>query len=357
MMRADFGGVAGDWLAPGGPDADVVISTRIRLARNVSNHKMPWRMKADEQAAIEAYLRDRIQASAAIDSSTYFNLSTLDEPSRLLLVERHLVSRELAKKEGDRGVIFSAGESTSVMINEEDHLRLQVIRGGLRIEECWRDIDRLDDSLSDCIDFAWTPELGYLTACPTNVGTGIRVSVMAHLPTLVETKQITKVEKAAAQVGLVIRGLYGEGTKSYGDLYQISNQVTLGLSEAAVIENVRKFAAKIIQWERGVRSLLLEQHRTSIDDKVRRSLLALRETNSISFDAAMREVSAVRLGVVLNLLRGISMQTINEVMLFIQPAHLICLRGALPVAAERDRVRADFIRERLKSEDSLNLGS
>jgi protein arginine kinase len=351
MIGGRFAKIAGEWLAPDGPDRDVVVSTRARLARNVEGWKMPWRLTDQERATLEAYLHERLHRLSGVDSTTYLNVDALDEVSRRLLVERHLISRELAQADGDRGVTFTPTESLSIMTNEEDHLRVQIIRAGFRVREAWVDIDALDDRISEVLDYAYSPSLGYLTACPTNLGTALRISVMAHLPTLVSTKQIKKIENAATQTGHILRGLYGEGTKPSGDLYQISNQLTLGRSEEEIVCSVIDLVSKIIEWERGVRSLLLAQDRTSMQDKVSGAIDALRDAEKLSFDEAMRHLSLVRLGITTNLAPNLSMQTVNELFLETQPAHLQTFHGAPGEPLERDRIRADFIRARLKSDN------
>lgn len=352
MMKDHFSHSAGEWLSPGGPENDVVISTRARLARNVLGMKMPWRMTAAEKSALEATLREKIEQSGAVDKTTYFNLSKIEDLWRQFLVERHLISRELAQSHGDRGVAFSPTESTSIMTNEEDHLRIQAIRAGFRIAETWQIADRVDDMLATTIEYAFSPTLGYLTACPTNVGTGLRISVMAHLPTLVASRQIDKVRNATSQVGLVMRGLYGEGTKSYGDFFQISNQVTLGRSEKEIVGAVRDVVTKIVEWERGVRRSLLRKDCQGLIASVAEARQSLELAEHISFEDAMRRFSTLRLGIFLGLAEDLSAQALNELLLLTQPAHLQVAMGAPLAAHERDRVRADFIRTRLKSDNN-----
>src|SRR6516162_425977 len=247
---------SGEWLRGSGPESDIVISSRIRLARNLAAFPFTNRASGYQKAEIESLLRDRI-AKMELDPKlgylTVPNLSTLD---RQLLVERQLISRELAAADGPRGVALGPQETVSVMVNEEDHLRLQVMRSGFTLDEAWQEIDRVDDLLEQRVSYAFSEDFGYLTACPTNVGTGMRSSVMLHLPALEHTKQIEKVFRALQKINLVVRGLYGEGSRASGDLYQISNQVTLGRSEAKVLQEIREVIAMILQYEREARQKL-----------------------------------------------------------------------------------------------------
>jgi hypothetical protein len=215
---------SGEWLRGEGPEADIVISTRIRLARNLS--QFPFLTRADDaaKAEIERILHSQITRLAPRKALNYFDVTTLQRLDRQFLVERQLISRELAEGHGPRGVAFSDAENASLMVNEEDHLRIQVIHSGLALEECWKEINQIDDMLEEQVTFAFSQQLGYLTACPTNCGTGIRTSVMLHLPALVQTKEIQKVFQALQKIGLAVRGLYGEGSQAMGDFYQISNQ-------------------------------------------------------------------------------------------------------------------------------------
>lgn len=236
-------------------------------------------------------------------------------------------------------------ERVSIMVNEEDHLRIQTIRSGLALEACLAQANELDDQIESGMDYAYHPRFGYLTACPTNVGTGLRVSVMVHLPMLVQTEQIKKVHTAATRVGLVVRGLYGEGSKASGDFYQISNQVTLGRDEAQILRDVRTMVLKIVEWERGLRKLVMQQDRASLEDRSWRALGLLRYARKISSEETMRHLSSVRLGMNLEILHDLGRGRINDLFLYTQPAHLQVLRGAPAQPEERDVSRARFIRE------------
>src|SRR6266436_1219809 len=229
---------SGEWLRGTGPESDIVISSRIRLARNLAAFPFTNRATAHQKGEIEALLRERIAKLELDPTLSYLNVPALSPLDRQLLVERQLISRELASADGPRGVALMDKETVSLMVNEEDHLRLQVMRSGFALDEAWQDIDKVDDMLEQRVNYAFSEEFGYLTSCPTNVGTGMRSSVMLHLPALVLAKQIEKVFRALQKINLAVRGLYGEGSRASGDFYQISNHVTLGKSETAIIDDI-----------------------------------------------------------------------------------------------------------------------
>src|SRR5947208_9196203 len=303
---------SGEWLRGSGPESDIVISSRIRLARNLASFPFSNRASAYQKAEIEAQLRDRI-AKLELDPKLLYvtlpNLSTLD---RQLLVERQLISRELAAGDGPRGVAVAPQETVSLMVNEEDHLRLQVMRSGFTLDEAWSEIDKVDDALEQKVDYAFSEEFGYLTACPTNVGTGMRSSVMLHLPALVWTKQIEKVFRALQKINLVVRGLYGEGSRASGDFYQISNQVTLGKSEVVILTEIREVIPQIIGYERQARSTLTRESRQALHDRVSRAFGTLQNATMMTSEETMELLSSVRLGVNLGLIDDISILTVNE---------------------------------------------
>src|ERR671930_1367871 len=245
---------SGEWLRGIGPESDIVISSRIRLARNLAAFPFTNRATAHQKAETEALLRDRIAKLDLPHRLGYLPVASLSPLDRQFLVERQLISRELANAEGPRGVALGPRETVSLMINEEDHLRLQVMRSGFALDEAWQDIDKVDDLLEQRVSYAFSDEFGYLTACPTNVGTGMRSSVMLHLPALVWSKQIEKVFRALQKINLVVRGLYGEGSRASGDFYQISNQVTLGKSEQDIIKEIREVIPQIFNYERVART-------------------------------------------------------------------------------------------------------
>ena len=338
-------GTSGEWLKGQGPDADIVISSRVRLARNAARY--PFVNKADEdtRSEIEQLLRERLD-NAGRDFH-YIPVDGLDSVDQQFLVERQLISRELADAEGARGVAITSEENVSVMLNEEDHLRMQILRSGFSLEECWDDANDLDDSLEGQVTYAFNDRLGYLTACPTNVGTGIRVSVMLHLPGLRVIKEIQKVFQALQKLSLAVRGLYGEGSQAMGDFYQISNQVTLGKSEAETIETVTGVVPKIIDYERKVREGLMKESRSKLHDEISRAHGILKSARTISSEETMHLLSSVRMGVNLGLIEGLQISAVNELFVHTQPAHLQKLRDKQLDSADRNAARASYLRERL----------
>src|SRR5437870_10313942 len=241
---------SGEWLRGTGPESDIVISSRIRLARNLAAFPFTNRSSSYQKAEIEALLRDRIAKMELDPKLGYLNVPSLSTLDRQFLVERQLISRELAASEGPRGVALLPQETVSVMVNEEDHIRLQVMRSGFALDDAWQQIDHVDDLMEQRVNYAFSEEFGYLTACPTNVGTGMRSSVMLHLPALEHTKQIEKVYRALQKINLAVRGLYGEGSRPTGHFYQISNQVTLGKSETQILGEIHSVIPQIISYER-----------------------------------------------------------------------------------------------------------
>ena len=277
----------------------------------------------------------------------YVNVADQDELTQQFLVERQLISRELVDGVGPRGVAFSKDEDVSVMVNEEDHLRIQVIRSGLSLTECWEEIDRLDNAFEDQLNYAFHERYGYLTACPTNVGTGIRASVMLHLPALVQTREIQKVFHSLQKINLAVRGLYGEGSQAMGDFYQISNQYTLGMSETQVLDRISSVIPRILDYERRSRSAMIEERREDLHDQISRALGVLSSAQTINSEETMHLLSGVRLGVNLGLIDHIEMSTLNELFIQIQPAHLQKLKKADLDSSERNKARAALLRQRL----------
>jgi protein arginine kinase len=338
---------AGEWLRGEGRDSDIVISSRVRLARNLAD--FPFIPKSDNtvRGEINEFLRRQILKTKFAEDICRLDLDGTSEIDVRFLVERHLISRELASAEGPRSVIFGMDEVVSIMVNEEDHLRIQALHSGLSLEETWAEVRRVDDALEDGVRFAFHPQFGYLTACPTNVGTGMRVSVMLHLPALVYTKQIEKVFHAVSKINLTVRGLYGEGTQASGDFYQISNQVTLGLSEGAILEAVKRVVPRIIAYERNIREHLLKDSRIALEDRVWRAHGVLTSARLIPSEETMDHLSMLRLGVNTGLITDVPIETVNELFLLTQPSHLQKLRGRDLEEPERDEMRAGYVRHRL----------
>src|SRR5436190_22461967 len=338
----------GEWLRGTGPEADIVVSTRIRLARNLAAFPFTNRASPHQKSEIEALLRERIAKLDLPSPLQYLNVAGLALLDRQFLVERQLISREHSNADGPRGVAFDDRESISLMINEEDQLRMQVMRSGLALDNAWQDIDRMDDLLEEKVSYAFSEEFGYLTACPTNVGTGMRASVMLHLPVLVMTKHIEKVFRALQKINLAVRGLYGEGSRASGDFYQISNQVTLGKSETTILGEIREVIPQIISYERQARTTMLRETRQALQDRVSRAYGTLCSATMMTSEETMDLLSSVRLGVNLGLLDDITIPTVNELFLQTQPAHLQKLMGATLDGEERNSARARYLRTRLR---------
>lgn len=336
------------WLADSDVETDIVVSTRLRLARNIDTFPFKGKITEEEEKRLEEYMAPKITGDLLNGGMRYFNLNTLDELDRLLLVENHLISMEHYQAKGPRGVSCNAAGSISIMVNEEDHLRIQVILPGLALEEGWKQIDRIDDKLAEQVNWSFDESYGFLTSCPTNVGTGLRVSVMLHLPALVLSNHIEKVFTAVSQVNLAVRGLFGEGSHAVGDFFQISNQITLGKTPEEIIETVSNVLMKVIEYERDVRKALLGDSKKILEDKVWRALGMLKSARSISSEETLSYLSSVRLGVTLGLLDDISLETINQLFLDVQPGHLQKIEGQNLDPETRDIIRANLIRRRLQ---------
>jgi protein arginine kinase len=349
MNLADLTRTSGEWLRGTGPESDIVISSRIRLARNLADFPFSSRASSQEKAEIATTIRAGIKETTRTRKLDYVNIDDLSALDRQFLMERQLISREHASGEGNRGVAFPPEENISLMINEEDHLRLQIMRSGMALMEAWEEASSIDDTLEEKLNFAYHHQLGYLTACPTNVGTGLRSSVMLHLPALVMTKQIEKVFRALHKINLAVRGLYGEGSQASGDFYQISNQVTLGSSEVKIIQNITTVVPQIIHYEREARQLLLNESRQTLQDRVARSLGILRSAHSISSEETMHHLSNVRMGINLGLIDGLEIPTINEMFIHTQPAHLQKIQGSELDSQGRNVARATYLRLRLRT--------
>ena len=337
-----------EWLRGEGDDADIVISSRIRLARNIVGYPLRARLGEDDARELCEHVQPRVEAAGVAPGLSYLALDRMSEVERLVLVERHVISLEHANGLADRGVICDPVGSVALMLNEEDHVRIQCIASGLDLDRIFTRSREIAEKLSHVLDFAYHSRFGYLTSCPTNVGTGMRVSVMLHLPALVFAKQIDKVFNSVAKMNLAVRGFYGEGTKALSDLYQISNQVTLGRTAERLLEDVRRVLPKIVTFERDVREQLLDNDRLVLEDKVWRSLGILRTARTIASEEAFEHLSLVRMGVHLGLLEGLDMKTVNRTFNVCQPGHLQAAQGGQPLdTRRRDIVRARLVRESL----------
>jgi protein arginine kinase len=348
MKLSDLTNHAGEWLRGSGPMSEIVISSRIRLARNVAGFPFLTKSSRGQRTMLEGRVRETILGAQIAPQTLYVDLEQATDMDRQLLVERHLISKPHAAAEGSRGVAIGENETISIMVNEEDHLRIQVLRSGLQLEEAWEQISKIDDSLEKKLDFAFNPRFGYLTACPTNVGTGIRVSVMLHLPALKLTGEIEKVFRAAKDMRLAVRGLYGEGTEATGDFYQISNQTTLGKTEDEIISDFKHVVIpKIIDYEHHARRTLLNDRTVHLDDKVHRAMGILRSARLMASEETLFLLSHLRMGINLGRVKDVDIRTVNELFLLTQPAHLQRIQGRKLEGDQRRAVRADYIRSRL----------
>ena len=331
-----------------GPHDRIVMSSRVRLARNLRDAAFPgWAKKPERVKILETILPALSALPEMADSfaEAMDNLTALDKQ---VLVERHLISREHAAKNVGSGIVLNREESFCVMINEEDHMRMQALRPGFQIREAWLAIDRLDSTLEKKLNYAFDNELGYLTACPTNLGTGIRVSAMLHLPGLVLAEQINPIIQSVNKLGLAVRGLYGEGTEALGNVFQVSNQMTLGESETVIVERLEKVLSQIIEHEENARQTLLEKKKKTVFNHVGRAYGVLANAHSISSKETMNLLSLLRLGIDLGSFPGTERALVDELFLTTQPAHLQKQHADKLSAEERDLIRADMVRERLK---------
>jgi protein arginine kinase len=333
---------------PEAPHRDVVMSSRVRLARNIAGFPFVNRASETQAQDLINITRPILLNSELCDSMIWVDLTQATLRDRRLLFERHLISKNLAESENRRAVAISGDESLSIMINEEDHLRMQIIAPGFQLAEVFARLNKVDDAIESRIDYAFSPRWGYLTACPTNVGTGIRCSVMMHLPALKISNEIERVRRAAKDLHLAVRGYYGEGSESAGDFYQISNQVTLGRSEEETLGEFQTLIVpRIIEYEHEARQMLLDRNACLLDDRVHRALGSLRGARLLGAEEAMKLLSRVRLGVHMGRLSGVSIETVNELFLLVQPAHLKLHAKAELNPDELREARANLVRRRL----------
>ena len=335
----------GEWLKGTGPESDIVMSSRVRLARNLAQFPFVGRASEQDREEIERLLQERIATAPVGKDLEYINVGRLEEVDRLFLVERQLISREHAEAQGARGVAIDRVEQVSLMINEEDHLRIQCMHSGLDLQGVWDQIRVVDDEIGRAVPYAFHDRWGYLTACPTNVGTGIRVSVMLHLPALVITRQIDKVFRSLHKISLAVRGLYGEGSQAMGDFYQISNQTTLGRTEEELVEQVGDVVPVLIDYERRAREFLVRETQQNVHDQVSRAFGILRTAQTITAEETMQLLSRVRMGVLLGLIGDVNIADINSLLVRTQPAHLQKIRGVELDSKDRNIERARYLRQ------------
>jgi protein arginine kinase len=358
MLRAGEGidGQGLSWLDEEGPDFEIVLSTRVRLARNFQGQPFTVRSGDEERERIFRRTREALESSKVLEDSEIWVMSELRPVDRAILLERHLVSRELTgPADGEppsaAAIVLSAARTTGLLINEEDHVRLQALSGGLQLRETWLEVEQLDEELGQRIPYAFHHEFGFLTSCPTNVGTGLRASVLIHLAGLALTKEIRKVLEGISQVGLTYRGLHGEGSDLVGNFFQISNQTTLGKTEEDLVDHLGRIVGQIIEYEKQARAVLLREAPSVLEDKVWRAYGILRHARSISFDEMMNLLSGVRLGLTLKLLPSPRVQTLNRIMIYAQTAHLERAARRRLDEGDADVFRAEFVRGALAADE------
>jgi protein arginine kinase len=361
-----------NWFSGAGPLADIVVSSRIRLARNLAGHRFPGSCSTEEKAEILEVLKSVLMSLDLGDEAFYISLDKESELVRNFLVERHLISRQHALASGPRGAVITKNESFTAMLLEEDALRLQVLQSGCQLAACAKQIDRIDSLIEERVEYAFSPRFGYLTACPTNLGTGIRVSVMLHLPALKMTGQIEKCLTAAKDMNLAVRGLFGEGTEAASDLYQVSNQVSLGVSEKGIVSDFENtIIPEITEYEKAARRQLLDKQADALDDKISRAMALLQNAHLISSQEALFLLSHLRLGLNMHEHMGAStpaierlcalrsrgtkpgeehkltIRTINRLFMLTLPAHLQLNCGQALDPTRRDVLRAQIIHDTL----------
>ncbi|MHC4326777.1 MAG: ATP--guanido phosphotransferase [Planctomycetota bacterium] len=376
MKLTDISNDINEWFNGSGPLGDIIMSSRIRLARNLAGYKFLNRCSTTEKNEILKKLRDVIMSLDLGDKVFYVSVEDAPTLNKHFLVERHLISRHHAFGKGPRGVVIAEREFFTAMINEEDHLRIQVLKAGCQLSRCAEQINRIDDMIEQKLDYAFSPRYGYLTACPTNLGTGIRVSVMLHLPALKMTGQIEKFFNAAKDMSLAVRGLFGEGTEAASDLYQLSNQVTLGVSDTDIVSQFENSVIpEIVEYENAARSQLLSNQSEVLDDKISRAMALLQNAHLISSQEALFLLSHLRLGINMQRHMGastpaieklralcgagddadkaseLSIAKINRLFMLTLPAHLQLNYGKSLDPTHRDALRAKIIRSALNQDN------
>ena len=348
MGLAELSEHGSSWIRGEGPQGDVVLSSRVRLARNVAGYPFLNRASEVQRSDLLARCESHILDSKLARQMLWVDLTQSTKLDRRLLVERYLISHQHSQGRAPRGVAISSDESIAIMVNEEDHLRLQVLRSGMQLDDAYAQADRADDTLESRLDFAYSSKLGYLTACPTNAGTGIRVSVMLHLPALKLTGEIERLQRAAKDMHLAVRGFYGEGTESVGDLFQVSNQTTLGRSEKQILADFqRSIIPHMIEYEQRARQALAERRSVVLDDRIWRAWGALSQARLLGSEEAMALLSHLRLGVCMGRIDHVPLATLNELYLLTRPAHLQKIAGQPLAGPERHEFRATYVRQRL----------
>ncbi|MFD1850733.1 protein arginine kinase [Oceanobacillus bengalensis] len=340
------------WMRDEGPDSDIVLSSRIRLARNLQDIPYPFVADGSKLQGVRDFFKKEF-ANKAFDNYEEFQFIPIDELSAVdkrVLVEKHLISPHLTKYTKESAALISNNEQVSIMINEEDHIRIQLYFPGLQLRKALEKSFEVDNWLEEKVTYAFDERKGYLTTCPTNVGTGMRASVMMHIPALVLTRQINRMMPAINQLGLVVRGIYGEGSEALGNIFQISNQITLGKSEADIVDDLQSVVNQLIEHERNARNIIMKESGIALEDRIFRAYGVMAHSRIIESKEASSCISNVRLGIDLGIITGTSRYILNELMVLIQPGFLQHYAKKTLSASERDVLRASLIRERLQLE-------
>lgn len=340
------------WIKGDGPHADIVLSSRVRLARNLVDTPFPIRMTEEEKERVRSQVVETLMGGRLLREGTVLSVSELDEAGREFLIERHLASRDLVANGRGGGLVVGSGGSISLLINEEDHFRIQTILSGLQIREGWKLAEQLEQEIARDLKFAYHDRFGFLTSCPTNAGTGLRASVLIHLPGLVLTREINKVLHGISQIGLTFRGLYGEGSQVVGNFFQISNQTTLGKTEDELIDQLTKLVGQVIEYEERARRVLARDALEEVEDKVWRAYGLLCYARTLSFEELMNLLSAVRLGAAMKLIPEVRIYTLNRLLLLSQRAHLELEEGRRLGEGVLEARRAELVRKVLQDDVS-----
>lgn len=337
-----------EWLRSSGPESDIVLSSRIRLARNLTGYFFSEKLGPEDQQHLIEEVERAVKSTPLFGDAQFFDYKNLKDLDRQFLLERHLISREHASEKGEKALVVTKNEVVSIMVLEEDHLRSQVFQSGLNLVEAWRLMDKMDTALEAKLPYSFHPNLGYLTACPTNVGTGLRASCMLHLAGLMMTKQVNKVLQALSKLNLAARGFFGEGTQASGNFFQFSNQLTLGQQESEIVDGLERVMRQVIEHEKEARNHLIGKRRGKVEDQIWRAVGALKSARLMSSSEALGLLSLMRLGIDLGFIQNLSKTNLNALFLFTQPAHLQKLSGTDLNTSERDQKRAELLRGRLK---------
>jgi protein arginine kinase len=335
------------WLSGEDSTSQIVLSSRIRLARNISNCPFPLKADSDNREKVLSFVKSAIDKSPILNQGLFVKCGQLDDLDKSFLVERHLISLEFRHCRDSSALLIGEGERVSIMINEEDHLRIQALQSSLDIRGAFQIADKINEELAKSLEFAFEPDFGYLTSCPTNVGTGMRASVLIHLPGLALTREIENVIPQISKLGLVVRGFYGEGSDVLGSLFQVSNQTTLGRSEEDIMESLERVTQQIIEYEENARTRLFKDAKDQIEDKIWRAYGILKFAHSLTSEEVLNLLSAIRLGVGKGTMKVVTLSQINEILAFSQPAHLQKYFNRRMEPGERDRLRAELVRSKL----------